>query len=64
LLLARQLLSCAPALERMSLSVVVSNLTFVGDKMTEKEIAAKEWTLKECLKKTWCQTDARERRMI
>jgi phosphopantetheinyl transferase (holo-ACP synthase) len=48
----------------MLLSVVVSNLTCVGDMMTEKETAAKEWTLKECLKKTWCQTDARERRMI
>jgi hypothetical protein len=62
--LARQLLSCAPALERMSMSVVVSDSTCVADMMTEKEIAAKEWTSKECLKKTWCQTDARERRMI
>jgi phosphopantetheinyl transferase (holo-ACP synthase) len=54
-----RLLSCAPALERMLLSVVVSDSICVGDTMTEKETVAKEWKLKECLKKTWCQTDAR-----
>jgi hypothetical protein len=54
-----RLLSCAPALERMLLSVVVLNLICVEDMMTEKETVAKEWKSKECLKKTWCQTDAR-----
>lgn len=57
--LARQLLSCAPALERMSLSVVVSGSIFVEDMMMEKGTAAKEWTSKECLMKTWYQTDVR-----
>jgi hypothetical protein len=55
--LARRLLSYAPALERMLLSVVVSGSICVEDMMTEKEIAVKERTLKECLKETWYQTD-------
>jgi hypothetical protein len=57
LLLARRLLSCAPALEKMLLSVFVSDLICAGGTMKEKGTAAKEWTLKECLKKTWYQTD-------
>ena len=41
------------------LSVVVSGSICVEDMMTEKEIAVKERTLKECLKETWYQTNAR-----
>ena len=57
--LARRLLSYAPAPERMLLSVVVSDSICVEDTMTEKEIAVKERPLKECLKETWYQTNAR-----
>ena len=57
--LAMRLLSYAPAPERMLLSVVVSDSICVEDTMTEKEIAVKERPLKECLKETWYQTNAR-----
>jgi hypothetical protein len=43
-----------------SLSVTVSDLTcVVAGRTMEKETAAKEMKLKECLKKTWFQTDVR-----
>jgi hypothetical protein len=58
--LAKPPLSYAPALEMKSLSVIVSDLTcVVAGRTTEKETAAKERSLKECLKKTWFQTDVR-----
>lgn len=47
LLLVKQLLSYALALEMKSLTAIASGLTFVEDKMMEKGITAKAKSLKE-----------------
>lgn len=54
-LLAEQRLSSVPKLlTKMWLCVVASSSTFVVEnRMTEKEIAAKEWKSKASLWKTW-----------